>query len=172
MRVLVAYYTLRGSTERMAEAVVEGVRRVEGTDVTLKKVHEVTKEDLVAADGIVLGCPTYYANIPGEMKVAIDNWSWKMDVDFTDKAGGAFATGGGHTGGKEYVVVSLLLFMLNNRMVVAGPLYQDEEGDDIWAEIGASAATGPSDPGLSEVELDAARRVGERVARVARKMKS
>ena len=172
VRVLVAYHTLRGSTERMAEAVVEGARRVEGTDVTLKKVHEVTKEDLVTADGIVLGCPTYYANIPGEMKVAIDNWSWKMDVDFTDKAGGAFATGGGHTGGKEYVVVSLLLFMLNNRMVVAGPLYQDEEGDDIWAEIGASAATGPSDPGLSEGELDAARRVGERVARVARKMKS
>ena len=52
-----------------------------------QKVHEVTKEDLVTADGIVLGCPTYYANIPGEMKVAIDNWSWKMDVDFTDKAG-------------------------------------------------------------------------------------
>lgn len=172
VRVLVAYYSLRGNTARLAEAAAEGARRVEGTDVVLKTVHEVTKEDLVAADGIVLGGPTYYANIPGEMKVVIDNWSWKMRVDFTDKAGGAFATGGGPTGGKEYVVVSLLLFMLNNRMVIAGPLYQDEEGEDIWAEIGASAATGPSDPGLSEVELDAARRVGDRVARVARKMKS
>ena len=172
VRVLVAYHSLRGNTEQMAQAVAEGARRVAGTEVSLKKVTEVTKEDLVAADGIVLGCPTYYANIPGQMKVAIDDWSWKMDVDFTDKVGGAFATGGGQTGGKEHVVTSLLLFLLNVRMIVAGPLYQDEEGDDIWAEMGASAATGPTDPGVSESERDAARRLGERVATVARKLRS
>ena len=171
VRVLVAYHSLRGNTEQMALAVAEGARRVAGTEVEVKKVTEVTKEDLVKADGIILGCPTYYANIPGQMKVAIDDWSWKMDVDFTDKVGGAFATGGGQTGGKEHVVTSLLLFLLNVRMIVAGPLYQDEQGDDIWAEIGATAATGPTDPGISESERDAARRVGERVATVARKLK-
>ena len=171
VRVLVAYHSLRGNTEQMALAVAEGARRVAGTEVEVKKVTEVTKEDLVKADGIILGCPTYYANIPGQMKVAIDDWSWKMDVDFTDKVGAAFATGGGQTGGKEHVVTSLLLFLLNVRMIVAGPLYQDEQGDDIWAEIGATAATGPTDPGISESERDAARRVGERVATVARKLK-
>ena len=67
------------------------------------------------------------------MKVAIDDWNWKLKVDFTDKVGGAFATGGGQTGGKEHVVISLILFMLNNRMIVAGPLYQDAEGDDKWS---------------------------------------
>ena len=61
------------------------------------------------------------------MTAAIDDWNWKWKVDFTDKIGGAFSTGGGQTGGKEFVVTSLLLFMLNNRMVVAGPLYQDAE---------------------------------------------
>jgi multimeric flavodoxin WrbA len=45
------------------------------------------------------------------MKVIIDDWSWKMKVDFTDKVGGAFSTGGGQVGGKEHVVTSLLLFM-------------------------------------------------------------
>jgi multimeric flavodoxin WrbA len=49
-----------------------------------------------------------------------------MKVDFTDKAGGAFATAGGQEGGQQHVVVSLLLFMLHNRMVVAGPLYGNE----------------------------------------------
>ena len=170
VRVLVAYDSLRGNTEKMAQAVVEGARRVPGTLVTVKHVKDVAKEDLVTADGIILGCPTYYANIPGSMKVVIDDWSWKMKVDFTDKVGGAFSTGGGHAGGKEYVVISLLLFMVNNRMVVAGPLYQDEEGDDKWAELGATAATGPSDPGLSPSELDGARRVGERVAQLAAKL--
>ena len=68
------------------------------------------------------------------------------------------------------MVTSLLLFMLNNRMVVAGPLYEDPEGEDKWAEIGASAATGPTDPGVAGAELDGARRVGQRIAELARKM--
>ena len=168
--VLIAYDSLTGNTERMAQAVAEGVKRVPGAVAAVKKVREVTKEDLDAADGIVLGCPAYYANIPGRMKTVIDDWSWRMKVDFTDKVGGAFATGGGQMGGKEHVVISLLLFMINNRMIVAGPLYQDEEGQDIWAEAGAGAMTGPIDPGIGPEELDSAGRLGERVARLAVKL--
>jgi len=168
--ILIAYDSLTGNTERMAQAVAEGVKRVPGAVAMVKRVSEVTKEDLEAADAIVLGCPTYYANIPGGMKTVMDDWSWKMKVDFTDKVGGAFATGGGQMGGKEHVVISLLLFMINNRMVVAGPLYQDEEGQDIWAETGAGAMTGPIDPGISPKEFDSASRLGERVARLAVKL--
>jgi len=168
--VLIAYDSLTGNTERMAQAVAKGVKRVPGAVTAVKKVSEVTREDLEAAEAIVLGCPAYYANIPGRMKIVLDDWSWKMKVDFTDKVGGAFATGGGQMGGKEYVVVSLLLFMINNRMIVAGPLYQDEEGQDIWAEVGAGAMTGPIDPGIGPKELDSAHRLGERVARLAVKM--
>jgi multimeric flavodoxin WrbA len=169
--VLIAYDSLMGNTERMAHTVAEGVSRVPGAVAAVRKVDEVTKEDLTTTEAIVLGCPAYYANIPGRMKIVIDDWSWKMKVDFTDKIGGAFATGGGQMGGKEHAVISLLLFMINNRMVVAGPLYQDEEGQDIWAEVGAGAMTGPIDPGISPKELDSARRLGERVARLAVKMK-
>jgi len=172
VRILVAYYSRTGNTEQMARAAVEGARRVPGVAATLKKVGEVSKDDLDAADGIVLGCPTYFANIPGEMKTIIDDWNWKMNVDFTDKVGGAFATAGGQVGGQEHVVVSLLLFMLNNRMVVAGPLYRNEKTGSIWAEPGAAAVTGPLDPGVGEGELDGARRLGERVARLATKMKA
>jgi multimeric flavodoxin WrbA len=94
-----------------------------------------------------------------------------MKVDFTDKIGGAFATAGGQVGGQGHVVVSLLLYMLNNRMVVAGPLYRNEVTGSIWGEPGAAAITGPLDPGVSEGELDGARRLGERVARLTIKMK-
>jgi multimeric flavodoxin WrbA len=93
-----------------------------------------------------------------------------MKVDFTDKVGGAFATGGGQTGGKEHTVTSLLLFMINNRMIVAGPLYSDEEGEDLWAEIGSTAMTGPIDPGIGAAEIDGAHRLGRRVAEVAAKL--
>jgi NAD(P)H dehydrogenase (quinone) len=171
VRILVVYYSRHETTEKMAEGVAEGARRVPGVEVVVKKVLETTKDDLTAADGILLGCPTFFANIPGVMKTAMDDWNWKWKVDFTDKVGGAFATGGGQTGGKEHVVTSLILFMLSNRMIVAGPLYSDAEGKDVWGEPGSSAMTGPLDPGVSPAELDGARRVGERVARLAKKMK-
>jgi len=171
VRVLVAYYSRTGNTEQMAQGVVEGTKRVPGVVTTLKKVEDVSKQDLEATDAIILGAPAYYANIPGKMKVVIDDWSWKMKVDFTDKVGGAFATGGGQMGGKEFTAVSLLLFMVNLRMVVAGPLYEDEQGDDKWAEIGAGAMTGPLDPKVGAGELDSARRLGERIARLAVKLK-
>lgn len=171
VRVLIAYYSLTGNTEKMAQGVVEGAKRIPGTAVDLKKVDEITKEDLASADGIILGCPAYYGTIPGRMKVLIDDWSWKMKVDFTDKVGGAFSTGGGQAGGKEFVVVSLVMFMLNNRMVVAGPLYRNDKTGSVWGEVGAAAMTGPLDPGVGEGELDSARRLGERVARLSLKLK-
>jgi NAD(P)H dehydrogenase (quinone) len=172
LRVLVAYHSRSGNTEKMAEGVAEGARRVPGAVVVVKKVEDVSKADLETAQAIILGSPTYYANLPGKMKTVIDDWAWRMKVDFTDKVGGAFATGGGQAGGKEHVVTSLLLFMLSNRMVVAGPLYQGRDEKDIWGEPGAAAMTGPLDPGVSSQELDAARRLGERVAAVAKKMKA
>ncbi len=170
-RVLIAYYSRRGNTEKMARGAAEGARRVKGVLVTIKQVTEVTKEDLEKADGLILGSPTYYANIPGAMKIAIDDWAWKMKVDFTDKIGGALATGGGQVGGKEHVVQSLVMFMLSNRMLVAGPLYQGRDAQDIWGEPGSAAMTGPLDPGVSDAELDSARRLGERIATLAWRLK-
>ncbi len=170
-RILVAYYSRTGNTEQMAQGVVGGAKGIPGVIVILKKVADVSKEDLEAADGIILGCPTYFANIPGEMKTIIDDWNWKMKVDFTDKVGGAFATAGGQVGGQEHVVVSLLMFMLHNRMVVAGPLYRNEKTGSVWAESGAAAITGPLDQGVGEKELDGAKKLGRRIAALAVKFK-
>ncbi len=174
VRVLVVYYSYSKykNTERFAHGVAEGVKQVPGAVAVVKRVEEATKEDLQSADAIALGCPTYFGNVPGKMKVVIDDWNWKWKVDFTDKVGGAFSTGSGQVGGKEFVIVSLLMFMLNNRMVVAGPLYQDPEKGSIWAEAGAAAMTGPLDLGVSDKELDAAQRLGQRLARLAKKLRS
>ena len=171
VRILVVYYSRTGNTEQMARGVIEGAKRVSGVVTKLKKASKASKEDLETADGIILGCPTYFANLPGEMKAIMDNWNWKMKVDFTDKVGGAFTTAGGQVGGQGHVVVSLLLFMLNNRMRVAGPLYHNELSGSIWGESGAAAITGPLDPGVSDKELDGSRRLGERIAHITKKIK-
>lgn len=170
LQVLIVYYSRTGNTEAMARGVAEGVENA-GATAVLREVAKVSKTDLEAADGLVLGAPTFFANIPGEMKTHLDNWNWKLKVDFTDKVGGAFATAGGQVGGQENVIVSLLLFMVHNRMVVAGPLYRNEQTGSAWAECGAAAITGPLDAGVSEQELEGARRLGDRVARLALKLR-
>ena len=163
--VLIAYHSAGGTTEQLARAVAEGVERVDGVCAVLRQVADVTRDDLVDARGLILGSPTYYANIAGPMKTFIDEWLLRYNVYFGDKVGGAFATGGGVTGGKEHVVVSLLLAMMNNGAIVAGPT--DRDGDVQFGYPGASAVDpGPGEP-LPESDLDAGRALGERVARVA-----
>jgi len=166
--VLVGYYSRTGHTKKMADAVAEGVRSVAGVTLALKPVAEITREDLEQADGLVLGAPTYYANVPGEMMTVIANWPWKMKVDFTNCVGGAFATGGEPTGGQEHVVLSLLRFMLNNRMIVVGPLHETQTAR--FGAMGATAVTGPSDRGVSDHEQENARKLGNRVATITQRL--
>ncbi len=156
--VLIVYYSQTGNTEKMAKAVMEGVQRVDGVTVLLRTVKEVTREELKACSGLILGTPTSYANMAAPMQQFIDDWFNVYKLALTDKVGAAFATGGGMTGGKEHAVISLLLAMLNNGMMVVGPVY------DGYGTFGVSAITDEPDPGLSEYELKDARRLGERVA--------
>jgi NAD(P)H dehydrogenase (quinone) len=46
IKVLVAYHSVSGNTERMAEAVAEGAKSLPGTTVLLKRVGQVTADDL------------------------------------------------------------------------------------------------------------------------------
>ncbi len=164
--ILIVYYSMTGNTEAMAHAVAEGVRSVEGAVVTVKKVDEVVKDDLVRADGIILGSPSYYANVATPMKEFIDKWYFDFELPLFDKVGGAFAAGGSRTGGQELVVISMLMAMMNNGMIIAGPLYE------AWGTFGATSMTdsAPHD-GVDEYELSDCRLLGERVARVAMRMR-
>ncbi|MEK7234982.1 MAG: flavodoxin domain-containing protein, partial [Nitrospirota bacterium] len=63
VKVLVTYHSRSGNTERMAEAVVEGVKSVPGTEALLKRVGQVTADDLFSADAVVVGSPVYWSNM-------------------------------------------------------------------------------------------------------------
>ncbi len=165
-QVLIVYYSMTGNTKEMALAVADGVNAVEGATAVVKSVEEVIKDDLVRADGIILGSPSYYANVAAPMKEFIDAWYFEYELPMFDKVGGAFCPGGSRTGGQELVVISLLLAMMNNGMIVAGPLYE------AWGTFGATAMTDTAPhEGVDEYELADCRLLGERIARVAQQMK-
>jgi NAD(P)H dehydrogenase (quinone) len=56
-KVLIVYTSSFGNTKRMAEAVTEGARSVEGTEVICKEASEATADDVRVADAIVMGSP-------------------------------------------------------------------------------------------------------------------
>ncbi|HID96297.1 MAG TPA: flavodoxin family protein, partial [Candidatus Latescibacteria bacterium] len=57
-KLLIIYYSRSGNTEKMARLVSEGAKEVEGVDVEVKKVGETDIDDLLEADGIIVGSPT------------------------------------------------------------------------------------------------------------------
>jgi NAD(P)H dehydrogenase (quinone) len=161
--VLIAYHSVTGNTEKMAQGVAEGAKSVLGISIILKRVSEVTADDLLSSDAIIVGSPVYFGNMSGEVKTFFDNWLLKFDFyrDFKmrNKVGGAFATGGSISNGKEITMMAILEAMLINQMIVASA------GGSFG--FGASATTGPDSPGIDEKELAAARALGKRLAEVA-----
>jgi NAD(P)H dehydrogenase (quinone) len=162
VNVLIAYHSVTGNTEKMAQGVAEGAKAVADTNVAVKRVGEVAAEDLLSSDAVVVGSPVYFGNMAGEVKTFFDNWLLKFDFyrDFKmqNKIGAAFATGGAASNGKEIMMMAALEAMLINKMIVVsagGPF-----------GFGASATTGPDSPGIDEKELAAARELGKRVAEV------
>lgn len=158
--VLVTYHSVTGNTEKMAQGVADGARAVSGASVVLKRIGEVAANDLVASDAVIVGSPVYFANMSGEVKTFLDNWSLKFnlfqDRKMRNKVGAAFATGAAVSGGKEFTMLGILGAMLNNQMIIVSGS----------GGFGASATTGSDSPGIDEKELAAARDLGKRVTEV------
>lgn len=163
--VLVAYHSIGGHTERMAQAVLEGAQSVPGTKVMLKRVGHVAADELFSADALVVGSPVYWSNMAGEVKTFFDNWQFKFGVfpDFKmrNKIGAAFTTGGQVSSGKELTMLTILAAMLGNQMIVVSG----------GGAFGASATTEGDSPGVDDKELKSARELGQRVAEVTLRMK-
>jgi NAD(P)H dehydrogenase (quinone) len=158
--VLVTYHSATGNTEKMAQGVAEGAKGVSGTLVVLKRVGDVTENDLVSADAVIVGSPVYFGNMSGEVKTFFDNWSkfgLFRDRKMRNKVGGAFATGASVSSGKEVTMLTIFAAMFINQMIVVSG----------GGGFGASASTGTDSPGIDEKELAEARDLGKRVAEVA-----
>lgn len=166
VRVLVAYYSMTGNTEKMAQGVADGATEVAGTVVLLKRVEQVTAEDLFGADALIVGSPVYWSNMAGPVKTFFDNWQFKFGVfpefKMRNKVGAAFATGGQVSAGKEVTMLTILAAMLGNQMIVLSG----------GGAFGASATTEGGSPGIDDQELAGAKALGRRVAEVAARLKT
>ncbi len=164
--MLVAFHSQTGNTEAMANALAEGARR-QGAAVVVKRIEDVTQEDLEAADGVALGSPVHMGDVSVAIRKALVGWAYGFGFwrskGLANKACAVFATGGAASNGKEFTMLSMALGMLQYGMVLVAP----------HGGLGASATTGIPDyeKGVGEHESEEARNLGARLAEVARRLK-
>ena len=118
-KALVVYDSETGNTEKMANAISEGIQEA-GHDVEAKHVDKTSLDDLMAADAIVLGSPTYFCTMSGKMKNLIDKSIEIYPDKLQNKIGAAFTSSGDIAGGNETALLSLIQAMLMHRMVIVG----------------------------------------------------
>ena len=67
-KILIAYFSLTGTTQKMAEYIAEGARIGE-QQVTVKKVSDIKSvEELTGYNGYIFGSPTYHRDMAEPMK--------------------------------------------------------------------------------------------------------
>lgn len=192
-KILVLYYSMYGHIETMAEAVAEGARKVSGASVTIKRIPETmdaarfaevggktdqraaeaTPEELKEYDAILLGTPTRFGNMAGQV------------CTFLDRTGGLWASGALHGklasvfsstgtgGGQEQTITSTWTTLAHHGMVIVPIGYGTKELFDISQVRGGTPygattlAGGDGSRQPSEEELNIARYQGEYVARLA-----
>jgi NAD(P)H dehydrogenase (quinone) len=156
VKVLVVYDSKTGHTEKMALAVAKGAEQAGGVEVTVKKVEQTSPDDLLGADAIIMGSPTYFGQMSAKLKALIDE-SIKVHKKLGGKVGAAFTSSGGTASGAETTLLSILQAMLIHGMVVSGNAAGRHYG------VAVSGAPKAQD-------LESCEELGRKVATLAKKL--
>ena len=73
-KLLIVYHTQSGTTSRMADAVIRGASSddVDDVEVRVKSALEADADDLLWADGFILGTPENFGYMSGAIKYFLD----------------------------------------------------------------------------------------------------
>ena len=116
-KVLIAYFSLTGNTEKMAEYIAEGVRFSEHQAVT-RKVSNIKKaDDLEGYDGYIFGSPTYYLDVAEPMKTFL---FLCRKVNLDGKPGGAFGSYT-HDGNAPAIIFDTIQYVFKMEPFELGP---------------------------------------------------
>ncbi|MCD4742703.1 MAG: flavodoxin domain-containing protein [Desulfobacteraceae bacterium] len=117
-KILIAYTSRTGNTEKMADYLAEGIRMA-GNEATLAKTSSLKKaEDLSGFDGFLFGCPTYHKDMTGGMKQFL---FIAESAHLTGKIGGAFGSHT-HSGEAAPMLFDTMQYVCKMDMTDLGPL--------------------------------------------------
>ncbi|MGE5468532.1 MAG: NAD(P)H:quinone oxidoreductase [Ignavibacteria bacterium] len=150
-RVQVVFYSSYGHVYRMAEAVAEGAREIQDTEVSLWQVPELVPDDVLEksgakaaraafaqvpvatvdqlseADAIIFGTPTRFGNMCAQMRNFLDQTGglW-MRGSLIGKVGSVFTSTATQHGGQESTILTFHTTLLHHGMVIVGVPYSEQ----------------------------------------------
>ncbi len=194
MEVLVLYYSRTGAVAAMARQVARGIETVEGVGARIRTVPAVSavceatapaipdsgdpyasSRDLAECAGLVLGSPTRFGNMAAPLKYFLDQTGadW-LSGTLSGKPGAVFTASTSLHGGQESTLLSMMLPLLHHGMVIAGIPYAEPGLTDTTgggSPYGAGHHAGrDNDRPLDEIEKTLCRKLGARVADLARRL--
>jgi NAD(P)H dehydrogenase (quinone) len=152
---LVVYYSRSGNTKQMAEIIAKAMNDSQ-VPTECKSVDEVRIDDLLGAEAVVVGSPTYYGHMAAQVKQMFDD-AVSRHGKLDGKVGAAFSSSVNIGGGNETTIMGIIEAMLISGMVIQG----DPQGD----HYGPVSIGKPDDRVAGQC-----RRRGERIAELTKKL--
>lgn len=172
VKVNVIFHSIYGHIYKMAEAVAEGAREIEGAEVEIYQVPETLPNEvlekmgaietkklfahipvltrdmhgdvLAGADALIFGTPTRYGMMTAEMRTVFDGLGglWSRDA-FVGKVGSVFTSSGTQHGGQESTILTSHVTLLHLGMIIVGLPYAEKK-QTIMDEITGGSPYGAS----------------------------
>ena len=168
MKINVIFYSLYGHVFRMAEAVAEGSKEVDGADVGIYQVRETLSDEIIAkmnateakkafshipiatldnlseADAVIFGTPTRFGMMCAQMRTFLDSSGgiWFKGA-LIGKPGSVFTSSNTQHGGQESTILNFHTTLLHHGMIIVGVPYS-ENGLSVIDEISGGSPYGSS----------------------------
>ncbi|MFK4272482.1 NAD(P)H:quinone oxidoreductase [Streptomyces milbemycinicus] len=193
VRISIIYYSLTGTVAEIAREMAETAEK-EGAEVRLRKVPDAASatekaaapagaapagdtvevpvacvDDLLWADGVLLGSPTRFGNIAGPLKSFLDSLggAWQKQ-QLADKVYSGFTATGSLHGGQESTLLALMTSFHHFGGVVVAPGYTSPEKFADGNPYGTAHCTEDRTRPVDDTTRTAARIQAARVVRFAR----
>jgi NAD(P)H dehydrogenase (quinone) len=194
-KIVILYYSQRGSTKTVAEKIAQGVE-YSGAEAMLRTVPNVstncektdseipksgaiyiTKDDIRECDGIVLGSPTHFGNMAAPLKYFIDTTSdlW-LEGSLINKPASFFTSSGSLHGGQESTLLSMMIPLMHHGAIIVGIPYSETSLHETMTggtPYGMSHFNSVNSSGLiSKDEVRLAKSLGRRIGHISRALKN
>jgi NAD(P)H dehydrogenase (quinone) len=178
VKIVIPFYSARGHTKRLAEALLAGVQQVTN-DASLIDVISMTDahwQQLEEADGLLFGSPTFMGSVAGEYKLFLDQTArrglWTQQK-LVDKMAGGFTVATYPSGDKLNTLVQLAIFAAQYGMIWVnnhdlGPQVSGQENDhNQWGAWLGAMATSIDDKSklISDTDVANGKKFGFRFAK-------
>ena len=192
VRILILYYSRKGSTAELARYGARGVESAGGeaivrtvppisanTEATEPKIPRsgppfASITDLEKCDGLLLGSPTRFGNMAAPLKYFLEQTSglWLKGA-LVNKPAGVFTSTSSLHGGQESTLISMVLPLIHHGMLWAGIPYSEPAISTTrtgGSPYGASHVASEWNHAISEDERLLAIALGKRITMIAKNL--